>query len=104
MSDAVKLSSQLAKDDELNGLDAIAEDLITNPQAVTLALVWLDVAKITTDVDTGTKVPTVRIRRVEPHGVAEQASAAIRKLAEDATGKRTGRVPLPFDIVDHDEQ
>ena len=41
MSQEVKLSSKLAKDPEMNGLDGLADSLRENPNQVICAIVWL---------------------------------------------------------------
>ncbi len=100
MSAVVKLSAALPGDEETNGLDGIASDLVEQPHRIQVALVWLDVPKITDNTETGDRVPTVRVRRVEPLGTVEEIPDEIRKLAARAHESRTGRTPLPFDEVD----
>lgn len=101
MSDKVKLSAQLSGDEETNGLDGMAGQLVEDPQTVRVALVWLDVPKVTTNTETGAKVPTVRVRRIEPLGDVDDVSDAIRKVAAEAHEKRTGKTPLPFEVVEY---
>ena len=104
MSAVVKLSSRLPGDFETNGLDALAQDLIDNPATVRLAVVWIDTAKVVIDTDSGDHVPTVRVRRIEPVGDVGAAIPALRKLVGNAFEERTGRKPLPFDIVEVTEE
>lgn len=104
MSALVKLSSKLPGDVETNGIDQHAQDLIDDPKAVRIAVVWFDTQKVTTDTDTGDEIPTVRIRRFEPLGIADDVSKSIRAEVQKAIEARTGRTPLPFDVIDVDEQ
>lgn len=99
MSAVVKLSSKMPGDFETNGLDSLASDLVHDPKTIRLGVCWFDVQKVTIDADTGEEVPTVRIRRFEPLGDADEVSQAIRDAVGEAQEKRTGRTPLPFDIV-----
>lgn len=100
MSAVVRLAAKLPGNDEINGLDHIAGDLCANPGEPIFALVWFDVSKVTTDVDSGTRVPTVRVRRVEPVGPIGQVPDFVRSLARQLEEKRTGRAPLPFEEID----
>lgn len=100
MSAMVRLAAKLPGNDEINGLDHIAYDLCDNPGTPVFALVWFDVAKVTTDVDAGTRVPTVRVRRVEPVGPLSEVPAAVAKLVTALGEKRLGRVPLPLEEFD----
>jgi hypothetical protein len=100
MSAVVKLSAALPGDEEINGLDSIAAQLVDQPGRIRVALVWLDVSMITDNTETGGRVPTVRVRRIEPLGTVEEIPDEIRKLAARSHEERTGRVPLPFDDVE----
>jgi hypothetical protein len=104
MSAVVKLSTKLPGDFETNGLDALAQDLLDDPSTLRLAVVWIDVARVVIDTDSGEHVPTVRIRRIEPVGDVGVAIPALRKLVGEAFEGRTGRSPLPFDIVEITEE
>lgn len=104
MSDRVKLSSKLEGNEETNGLDAIAGKLVEDPATIRVALVWLDVPQVVVNTDSGAHVPTVRVRRIEPLGDVDDVSAAVRKLAADAHEARTGRTPLPFDVIDYKDE
>lgn len=103
MSNTVKLSARLAKDDELNGIDSLGADLVDNPDQVICAIVWLDVAKVTHDVDSGDDLPTVRVRRIEPFGTVDKTPQNVIELAAELYERRTGRKPLPFTTIEvHD--
>lgn len=103
MSDSVKLSAKLSKDDETNGLDHLAGELINNPDQVIAAIVWLDVSKVTHDVDKSTDVPTVRVRRIEPFGPIAKVPADVIKMAAELQEARTGKKALPFDVLEVDK-
>lgn len=100
MSAVVKLSSKLPGDFETNGLDAQAGDLVDNPSDLRLGVVWYDVAKVTVDTDTSDHIPTVRVRRFEPLGAADDVTQAIRDAVQEAVQQRTGRTPIPFDVAE----
>lgn len=104
MSATVRLSSKLPGDFEVNGLDQHVQELIDDPKTLRIAVVWLDTQKVTVDTDSGAEVPTIRIRRIEPLGDADDVSNEIRKAVAVAMEKRTGRTPLPFDIVEVTEE
>jgi len=100
MSAVVKLSPKMPGDFEMNGLDSIAEELVEDPKTLRMGVVWFDTAKTTVDTDTGDHVPTIRFRRFEPLGEADTVSGQIREAVSAAIEKRTGRTPIPFDIVE----
>lgn len=100
MSDVVKLSAKLAGDDDLNGLDSLADSLIDDPKTARIAVVWFDCSKIVDDTDTETRVPYARIRRFEPLGNAETMPDVLRQIVEDAAEQRTGKMALPFDRIE----
>jgi len=99
MSASVTLSGKLPGHEDVNGLDAIVEDLVDDPTTIRVALLWIDVPKITDNTETGARVPTVRVRRVEPLGTLDDIPDVVRDLAIKAHEARTGRTPLPFDDV-----
>lgn len=102
MSNQVKLSSRLAADERTNGLDSLAELLRDEPHTVIACITWLTVQKVTEDVETGEKVPTVLIKRVEPIGAVDKVPAEVQKLAAELYDRRLGKgtLPLPFDVVE----
>ena len=104
MSAVVKLSSKLPGDVEVNGVDQHVDSLVEDPKTLRIACVWFDVQKVTIDADTGTEIPTIRVRRIEPLGEADAVSTAIKKAVGEAMEARTGRTPLPFDIVEVTEE
>lgn len=100
MSDTVKLASKLAKDFEMNGLDAQAGDLVEAPLTLRCAVVWYDAPTAVHDAEKGTTVPRVQIRRWEPLGDADDVTKAIRAEVNKAIEQRTGRTPIPWDITE----
>ena len=98
MSATVKLSSKLPGDEEINGLDHIVEDLMSSTEPV-VVIAWVVPTKITEDIETGARVPTVEVRRVEPIGHPREVSTEITNLAAELYEKRTGRNPLPIDVL-----
>lgn len=100
MSNTVKLSAKLAGDDDLNGLDSLAQAMINDPHQVRLAVVWFDCQKIVNNTDDETEIPYARIRRFEPVGVAEEMPGELQQIVQQAAQDRTGKTPLPFDAVD----
>ncbi len=100
MSALVKLSAAMPGDPEINGVDAWADWLEENPDELLVAVVYLDTKKVTIDTDTGDHVPTVRVRRIEPLGPVAGCSDAVKKAVAAAEEERTGRKPIPFEIVE----
>lgn len=100
MSATVKLSAKLPGEPEINGVDSTVEALLTDPELLRVAVVYYDVAKVTHDVDLGTDVPTIRVRRIEPLGLVGDVPPAVRKAVAAAEEARTGRKAIPFEIVE----
>ena len=100
MSAVVKLGSKMPGDFEVNGLDALADELVGDPQMLRAGFVVFDTGKIETNPDTGEQVPTVRVRRFEPLGAADEISQALREAYTEAVEARTGRKALPLDVVE----
>jgi len=96
MSATVKLSSALPKDDANNGLDDTAAELIANPRTVMAAVIMYDVPKIVDNTDDGSRLPYVRIRRIEPLGPAKDVDPKFVTLFAKLVEQRTGSAPLPF--------
>ncbi|MGZ0150683.1 hypothetical protein ACXJJ3_26735 [Kribbella sp. WER1] len=100
-SKAVKLAGRLPGSTEHNGMSAVVRDLLTEPETTRLAVIEYDVPKIVTDVETGDRVPTLRVLRIEPAGGdKEEGYRALRELMLSAAENRLGHTPLPFDEVD----
>jgi len=103
MSAFVRLSSKLPGDVETNGVDALADALVKDPARIRYGVVWFDAAKVTEDTDSGDVIPTMRVRRIEPIGDADAVLPELATIVEDAVRARTGRSPIPFAIVEVDD-
>jgi hypothetical protein len=90
MSEAVKLSSKLGKEEQLNGLDSRAEDLVVDDSQTLCALVWMQVEKTTKSRKSGKVVPTVEIVRIEPLASPENLPGAVIEEYFRAYKERTG--------------
>lgn len=103
MSAVAKLRAKLPGNPDINGLDAIAADLLSSPEKVRCAFIWYDVSQILEDVATGNHVPTIEVRRFEPIGDAESVPTEIREAVAAMADKRLGKQALPFDQVSYDD-
>ena len=102
MSAVAKLRAKLPGNPDINGLDAIAKDLIATPEKVRCAFVWYDVYDVREIVATGDHVLTIEVRRFEPIGDAESVPAEIREAVAAMADKRLGKQSLPFDQIEPD--
>lgn len=102
MSAVAKLRAKLPGNPDINGLDAIAAELLSSPEKVRCAFVWYDVSQIVEDVATGNHVPTIEVRRFEPIGDADAVPAEIREAVAAMADKRLGKQALPFEQVTPD--
>ena len=93
---AVRLAGALPKEDDVNGLQALATRLVHDPGQV-LCVVVADVASLKTDLDSGEVIPTLRLRLVEPV-LREEDSNLLLDLARRAHADRTGQTVLPLDL------
>ncbi|MET9313808.1 hypothetical protein ABZX12_18505 [Kribbella sp. NPDC003505] len=99
MSAVAKLRAKLPGNPDINGLDAIAAELIATPEKVRCAFVWYDVYDVREIVATGDHVPTIEVRRFEPIGDAESVPTEIREAVAAMADKRLGKQALPFEQV-----
>lgn len=97
MSAAIRLSSKLPGDPEINGLDGLSTQFTEG--TVYCAIAWIRPTKVTEDLATGDFVPTVEIARIEPVAALGSVPAEIRTLAAALYEERMGRTPLPFDAL-----
>lgn len=98
MSNSLKLSTALPGEDEINGLDSLAEGLVADPSRMVCVVAILDVKDIRYLVDVEAHVPTLRFRRGEAwplESTPEEVRLAMIRRAED----RLGKTPLPFGEV-----
>lgn len=93
---AISMSGSLPGDDR-NGLASIVRELVDDPDEVHVAICLVDTKKITTDVESGDVVPTVRVRAIEP--IRDTADATeMERLLRRAYERRTGQVELPLEL------
>lgn len=96
MSGPANLSGALPAG-EANGLAAIARDLVEHPTAAHVIVAIIDTKSIRTLVDDGTRVATVRVRRIE--AISDPGDRdQLRRLLMREYERRTGQVTLPFDL------
>lgn len=100
MSAVCKLSTKLPGDAEINGLDSRVPELLDDPEKLLVCITYLDVRNIVENIDEGTRVPVVRVRRIEPLGTLDEVPESVKKAVATAEQKRTGRKAIPFDIVE----
>lgn len=96
--EAVKLSGGLPKHDALNGLSSLAAEAVTTPDEQWVAVVVVNVQRITTNVDNGDVVPTFRVVRIEP--VGEDDKPHLGRIVSRSYERRTGKAVLPLDLED----
>jgi len=95
MSGYVKLKATLPPNDR-NGLVSVAPELTRHPHELIPVIAYVDCETTTIHEDTGERVPTARIRRIEPIPAKDRAAA--RRLLTRAIQQRTGRAELPADV------
>lgn len=100
MSNIAKVSGALPADDNRNGLDAQVANLINEPHELRVALVVYRAVKVTEDIETGVKVPTIGFTRFEPICTLDELPADLSETILAAAAKRTGREALPLDTVE----
>jgi len=83
---------------EANGLSAIADDLIKEPNRLRAALVVFDCKRGTEDYDVHDTVITVRVRRVEL--VLAQDLDAVEQMIRRALEFRSGQQVLDLELED----
>jgi hypothetical protein len=100
VSNLVGLRAKLPKAEEMNGLDAIHDQLIADGKTPWAVLAIVDAYKIETDVATGNERVILEVRRIEPISKAAEIPGPIRDAVVALVDKRTGKQPLPFDQVE----
>jgi hypothetical protein len=93
---SANLAGRLPEGDR-NGLDALVTELVEDPEKVHVVIALVDCSKVTTNVDTGEVVPTMRIRRIEAVRDPEDGRT-MRQLLRREWERRTGKVVLPFEL------
>lgn len=95
---SAKLGSRLPEG-SANGLSAIADGMVEEPDRVWVIVALIDTAKLTHNVDSGDIVPTARIRRIE--AITDLPDGhKLRQLLRRAWERRTGKDVLPLDLED----
>lgn len=92
-----KLGSSLPKGDA-NGLEALNQPLISNPESAFIIVAVIDCKRITTDIDTDDAEATARILRIE--AVAPGDKETTSDILARAHEHRTGKTVLPLEIDD----
>lgn len=103
MTTEVKLAGRLPGSVENNGMYSVQPDLLKTPAEHRLAVIWYDVPKIVDDVESGDRVPTMRVLRIEPMGEVDEASQVLREMVMQKAEARLGATPLPFGDVSPDD-
>jgi hypothetical protein len=88
---------------DANGLAAIARELLENPEKVHVVVALVDCSKITTKVDSGDVIPTVRVRRIEVVSDPEDGRR-MRQIVRREWERRTGKTVLPFEMEEEMRQ
>lgn len=83
-----------------NGLTAIIHDMIANPEEFRVAICIVDCKGVNYDTDSGDRIPTVRVRRIEAitdRGDMDVADTLMRRAMQRRSlgGEQE---ELPFDI------
>jgi hypothetical protein len=91
----IKFGTKLPKKDDRNGLGRISTELLRSPEKRHMAIVVLDTAKITKDLEQDDVYPTVRIVAIEP--IVNGDVARLRTMLQRAYEERTGNMELPAD-------
>ena len=79
---------------------ATLDELLDDPEALLVVIAYLDVRNIVENIDEGTRVPVVRVRRIEPLGSLDEVPKSVRDAMAKAEEARTGRKAIPFEIVE----
>jgi len=98
MSNSLKLSTALPGEDEINGLDGLADELVADPSRMICAIIICDVKDVRYITDLEAHVPTLRFRRGEAWPLADTPEA-VRIAMIQRSEARLGRTPLPFGAV-----
>lgn len=93
---SLRMSGRLPVDDR-NGLVSIARELVDDPERVHVVIALVDTLKVTTNIESGDVVPTVRVRAIEPIGETTDAYE-LERLLRRAYERRTGHVELPLEL------
>lgn len=98
----VKLGSHLPDGDK-NGLVRISPALVDDPHGAHVVVMVIDCKQLTTNTEDDSVTPLARIRHIEPLASADDVTAATAMLRR-AFEQRTGKVELPFEMVQDEER
>lgn len=93
----MKLGNSLPKDDR-NGLHTLTGPVLRDPAKKHVIVALVDAKAITTDVDTGAEIPTLRIHAVEGFQRDSEIGRELRRIWRQAWEDRTGNGALPLEI------
>lgn len=88
----MKLASKLPED---GGTDALYGPLVNDPHAQHLVVGYVDCSRLTTDMDTGDVIPTMRFTALER--VADGSRPVVERAFQQAKARRTGQRALDVD-------
>lgn len=97
MSELVHLRAKLPANEDLNGMDAIIDELREDGATPRAALMIYDVYRKVEDIASGEQSVIIQVRRLEPISKASDIPSGIRQAVLELADKRTGRQSLPFD-------
>ena len=89
-----KLSSSRPENEDDDGLSVIANDAVDEPGIPHVIIAIVDTKTLTTDMDSGAVVPTLRFKRLEV--VPLEHREAAYAMFSAAYADRTGQDELPF--------
>lgn len=92
----MKFTASLPKDDR-NGLHMLTGAVLREPSTKHVIVALVDAKEVTTDVDTGAEIPTLRIHAVEGFRRDSAIGKQLRQIWREAWEDRTGNAALPFD-------
>lgn len=98
----MKFSASLPKDDR-NGLHTLTGAVLREPATKHVIVALVDAKEITTDVDTGAEIPTLRIHAIEGFQRDSDVGRELRRIWRQAWEDRTGNASLPLDLQGTDD-
>lgn len=95
----VKLGGRLPMHPDLNGMDDLSGHFVGNTEDLVPVVAVLSTRKVENNLETGTVIPTVGIKRIEPILNAEDKEM-IDRIVQRAFERRTGKAVLPLELED----
>jgi len=80
-----------------DGLSTLGEALVNSPERIHVAVMLVDCVKLVRRVDSGEQYATMRVRRVEVIGDADDRRRLQMMLTREFE-RRTGQAVLPFEL------